>query len=65
MAYHPVIKELQALIKKHRWEKPFQKAVTLAHDSGVVEMADIKTTEDYLDFLNDLLRWVTLRKCAG
>jgi phosphatidylserine decarboxylase len=65
MAYHEVIIELEALIKKNGWADAFEKAVKLAHCSGVIEMADIKTTKDYLDFLNDLLRWVPCENVQG
>jgi phosphatidylserine decarboxylase len=65
MAYEPVIAELEALINDNGWSDRFDKAVAAAHDSGVVEMADIKTTKDYLDFLNGLLRWVPCENVQG
>jgi phosphatidylserine decarboxylase len=49
----------------NQWEAAFQEAVTRAHNSGVVEMQGIKTTADYLDFINRLLRWVPSENVQG
>ena len=44
MSYEPVVEELVALIRTHKWEAAFEEAVTRAHNSGVVEMRDVKTS---------------------
>lgn len=65
MSYEPVVEELVALIRKHKWEAAFEEAVTRAHNSGVVEMRDVKTTKDYLDFINGMLRWIPSENYQG
>jgi phosphatidylserine decarboxylase len=65
MSYEPVVEELVALIRTHKWEAAFEEAVTRAHNSGVVEMRDVKTTKDYLDFINGMLRWIPSENYQG
>jgi len=65
MTYEPVVEDLVELIRVNQWEAAFQEAVTRAHNSGVVEMQDVKTTADYLDFINGLLRWVPSENVQG
>jgi phosphatidylserine decarboxylase len=66
MTYEPVVGELEQMISDNAgWSDKFDEAVTLAHDSGVVEMKNIKTTKDYLDYLNGLLRWVPCENVQG
>ena len=65
MHYEPVVCELIALIAAHNWEEKFAEAVRKAHDSGVVEMLDVRTTEDYLNFINGMLRWVPSENYQG
>lgn len=65
MPYEPVVEDFVELIRTHQWETAFQEAVDLAHKSGVVEMRDVKTTADYLDFIDGLLRWVPSESVQG
>ena len=65
MTYESVVEELVELIRVNQWEAAFQEAVTRAQNSGVVEMQDVKTTADYLDFINGLLRWVPSETVQG
>ncbi len=65
MSYEPVVDELVEMIRTHKWEAAFQQAVDLAHKSGVIEMRDVKTTADYLGFINGLLRWVPSENVQG
>ena len=48
MTYESVVNELVELIRVNQWEAAFQEAVTRAHNSGVVEVQDVKTTADCL-----------------
>jgi phosphatidylserine decarboxylase len=65
MSYEPVVQELIDLIQANKWRAEFEEAVDHAHKSGVPEMLDIKTTDDYLNFINDLLRWVPSENDTG
>lgn len=65
MRYEPVVNDLIDLIHMHHWESKFQQAVDHAHASGVVEMQNMKTTRNYMDFINGLLRWVASEDLEG
>lgn len=65
MPYEPAVDDLVELIRSHHWETAFQEAVDLAHSSGAVEMRAVKTTKDYLDFIDGLLRWVPSESVQG
>ncbi|KAL6713241.1 hypothetical protein ACLMJK_009362 [Lecanora helva] len=56
---NPVVKELEDHIKTTSgWSKKFEDAVKASHDSGIVEMKDITTTNEYLRKINEWLYWV-------
>lgn len=65
MAYEASVEDLVRLIGIHGWEPSFTEAVDLAHRSGVLEMRDVRTTADYLGFLDGLLRWVPSENAQG
>lgn len=65
MAYQTVVDELVDLIRLHHWEQAFQIAVDQARESGVVELAEMKSTADYLDFIDSLLTWVPSESVQG
>ena len=65
MKYEPIIHELEAKIHSAGWSDRFNKAITTAHQSGIVEMQSTKTLQDYLFFINSLLRWVPSEDWQG
>ena len=65
MKYEPIVEELVQLIQRHKWTKAFTAAVHSAHESGIPEMADMRTIEDYLRFINGLVRWVPTENVQG
>jgi phosphatidylserine decarboxylase len=65
MSYEPIVEELKKLIRTHNWSAAFQTAIDAAHNSGVVEMRGVKTTKEYLDFIDGLLRWVPSETIEG
>jgi phosphatidylserine decarboxylase len=65
MAYEPVVEELIQLIQEHGWKKAFEEAVQEAHGAGIPEMDDIKSVDDYLQYVNDILRWVPTEDSQG
>lgn len=58
ISYEPVVQELVSMIQLNGWEALFSQAVQSAHDSGAIEMEPIRSLDDFLQYLNDLLRWV-------
>ncbi len=64
-SYEPIVEELVGLVAANGWSSALREAVEQAHASGVVEMRDIATTADYLDFMNGLLRWVPSESVQG
>ncbi|MCJ1322239.1 hypothetical protein MMC15_007586 [Xylographa vitiligo] len=63
--WQPIVKDLARLVHDQGWEEMFQESITRAHKSGVPEMADIKTGDDYLYSINLLLSWVPSEDLPG
>lgn len=58
ISYETVVQELIEMIRLNGWDPLFSQAVQSAHDSNAIEMEHIRTVGDFLQYLNDLLRWV-------
>ena len=56
--YSPVVQELLDLIAKNGWESKFQQALDACHALNTIEYENIKTLEDYYDWLEMNLHWV-------
>jgi len=56
--FHAVVQELVDLIKANHWEEAFHAAIERAQKANIPDLADIKSLDDYLLWINDLLRWV-------
>ncbi len=54
---HAIVKELAALIKKHRWKSKFDKAIARAQSYEVPSIAHIRDLDDYLRYLDELVEW--------
>lgn len=66
MAYEPIVEELRQLIDmKKDWKQAFEKAICNAQKAGVPEMDDILSVEDYLWYINELVRWVPRENSEG
>ncbi|KAA6413885.1 MAG: glycoside hydrolase family 15 [Lasallia pustulata] len=63
--YEPIVQELKDKIHFSGWSGRFNEAITTAHQSGIVEMQSTKTLQDYLGFINSLLRWVPSESWQG
>ena len=53
-----IVEELVGLIDKHDWAEDFQLAIDRAQEADVPSIAAIRTLDDYLAFIDDLLSWV-------
>jgi len=63
--FHPMVQELVKLIEAHQWGPAFQAAIEQAQKANVPELSDIKNLDDYLRWMNDLLRWVPSEDVPG
>ncbi len=63
--WHPVVRELVGLIEEHNWKDDFNQAIAHAHKWNIPELGDINNLEDYLGWINNLLRWVPSENEAG
>lgn len=63
--YHPVVKELVEMIQKNGWEPKFEEALKLTQSYNIADLADIKTVDDYLKWINDLLHWIPKENTTG
>src|ERR1035438_1208646 len=52
-----IVEKLKALIRKHRWETAFQRAIKNAHSHDVPSIKSVRTLDDYLKYVNDLVTW--------
>jgi len=62
---HPVMQELASLIKKQNWADKFEKATKNALKYKIAELKDIKSWDDYFNWMNDLLYWVPTENETG
>ncbi|KAF0813300.1 Phosphatidylserine decarboxylase proenzyme [Andreprevotia sp. IGB-42] len=62
---HPVVLELVDLILANNWEADFKQAVARAAKWNIPDLADIRTLDDYLKWLGELLYWVPSENRAG
>ena len=65
VGYEPIVQKLLDHIHSEGWSDLFNEAVTSAHQSGIAEMQSTKTLQDYLTFINSLLRWVPSEDWQG
>lgn len=56
--YSPIVQELIDMIAKNGWEDKFQKALDACHALNTIEYENIKTLEDYYDWLEGELHWI-------
>lgn len=63
--WHPVVLELIELIKVEKWENDFNEAIARAQTYKIPQLADIKSLDDYLKWINDLLYWVPTENRPG
>ncbi len=53
----PIVAKLVALIDQHGWTSHFQAAMKLAAAQNVPSVSKIRTLEDYLAHIDELVRW--------
>ena len=53
----PVVEKLQTLIVQHGWRQAFTAAIELAARQRVTGLSHIETLDDYLRFIDDMVRW--------
>ena len=54
---HKIVKKLIRLIEKNNWEPAFQKAIQRAQAKNIPAIKHIKSLDDYLNYVNDLVTW--------
>ncbi len=53
----PIVEELAALIEHHGWAKKFRQALVLVASREVPSMARVRTLDDYLHYIDAMVRW--------
>lgn len=61
----PIVQELIDMIAKNGWSEKFQQALKKAQSYKIAEMADIKTLEDYFEWLDKQLTWIPVENPEG
>lgn len=60
-----VVRDLIALIEKNNWRDKFEEAVRKAHSYHIPQLKDVKNLEDYLNWINKLLKWQPVENFLG
>lgn len=63
--YDPAVQALLDLIAKNGWEDKFQKALDACHALNTIEYENIKTLDDYYDWLQGCLHWIPVENREG
>ncbi|GEO81739.1 phosphatidylserine decarboxylase [Pararhodospirillum oryzae] len=62
---HAVVEALKALIAENHWEEKFTTAIAKAGSYHIPQLRDIKTLDDYLAWMDNLLRWRPIENYLG
>ena len=54
---HPIVQRLSELVVTHRWEESFQSALRDVALQNVPALATIRTLDDYLNFIDEMVGW--------
>ena len=57
MATEPIVQRLAALIQAHGWAPRSQQALDCAAAQEVEQVAHIRSLDDYLQYIDDMVRW--------
>jgi len=63
--HHLVVAELSKLIVQNHWENDFNEALKKASSYNVPLIGNIKTIEEYLDWINKFLYWIPSENFTG
>lgn len=63
--YSPVVQELIDMIAKNGWQDKFQKALDNCHALNTIEYENIKTLDDFYDWLEGELHWIPIENPEG
>ncbi|MCM1076356.1 MAG: phosphatidylserine decarboxylase [Bacteroides sp.] len=63
--YSPIVQQLIDMIAKNGWQDKFQKALDACHALNTIEYENIKTLDDYYDWLEGCLHWVPVENPEG
>ncbi len=63
--YHPVVEILVKMITVNNWKKGFENAIKKAHSKNVPLLENVKTLDQYLDWINAFLYWVPTENSSG
>lgn len=63
--FSPIVQELIDMIAKNKWEDKFEKALQACHDANTIEYENIKTLDDYYQWLENSLKWVPVENPEG
>ncbi|MCX6146379.1 MAG: hypothetical protein NTW25_03895 [Candidatus Kapabacteria bacterium] len=62
---HPIIQELEFLIKENNWENEFKVAISNAHKTKIKSFSKINNLSKYLEWINTFLYWIPEENSKG
>jgi phosphatidylserine decarboxylase len=63
--YHPVVLDLQRLIRENGWENKFEEAIKMAQSKNVPLIESVTSLDGYLEWINAFLYWVPIETSRG
>jgi phosphatidylserine decarboxylase len=54
---HPIVERLARLVEKNGWQKAFNSALNGVAEQNVTALARVKTLDDYLHYIDDMVHW--------
>ena len=63
--FHPIVEVLIKMIETNNWKNSFEKAIKKANTKNVPLLDNVKTLEQYLNWINEFLYWVPTENSSG
>lgn len=62
---HPIVQRLLTLIEENDWRKDFDQAVASVHSYNIKALSHVKSFDDYINWINNLLYWKPTENTQG
>lgn len=63
--YHPIVEELIKMIQTNNWKADFETAIKKANSKNVPLIENVKSLDQYLEWINTFLYWVPTENSSG
>ena len=63
--YHPIVEDLVKLIETNNWKSNFETAIKKTYSKNVPLINNVKTLDQYFEWINEFLYWVPTENSSG